>query len=132
MAENEEYVDVLLFSDDSATRAALMAAVGRRAAKDLPLIRWDETATAAGVMFKIAEKSYDLLILDGEAAKEGGMSLSRRIHEEIFDYPPCLILTARQQDAWLANWSLAEGYVSAPFDPVETQEKVAELLRAGA
>nr|NLD40860.1 hypothetical protein [Actinomycetales bacterium] len=74
MAGNEEFAEVLLYSDDSATRAALMAAIGRRPAKDVAPIRWDETATAAAVVAKVEAKKYDLLVLDGEAAKEGGMS----------------------------------------------------------
>ncbi|HZK05869.1 MAG TPA: hypothetical protein VFC82_08485 [Actinomycetaceae bacterium] len=130
MAEREEFAEVLLFSDDSATRAAIKGAVGRRAAKDVPQIRWDETATAAAVLGKLDEKKYDLLILDGEASKEGGMSVSRTLHEEVFDVPPTIILIARQQDAWLADWSLAEACIPAPFDPRETQETVARLLRA--
>lgn len=129
MAGNEEFAEVLLYSDDSATRAAVMAAIGRRPAKDVPPIRWDETATSAAVVEKVENKDFDLLILDGEAAKEGGMSISRRLHEEMFECPPVLILTARQQDGWLAHWSLADAYVPAPFDPRETQETVARLLR---
>ncbi|MDO5494379.1 MAG: hypothetical protein Q4G64_01530 [bacterium] len=130
MAENEEFAEVLLFSDDSATRAAVMAAIGRRPAKDLPPVRWDETATAAAVIEKVAAKKYDLLVLDGEAKKEGGMSVSRRLHEEMFDCPKVLVLTARQQDGWLANWSLADAYIPAPFEPRATQEAVARLLRS--
>ncbi len=131
MAEHEENAAVLIYSDDSATRAALIAAIGRRPAKDLPPIDWDETATAAAVYSKVAEQKYDLLILDGEAAKEGGMSISHRLHDELFECPPIIILTGRQQDGWLANWSDADAYIPAPFDPRDTQETVANLLRAG-
>lgn len=129
MAE-KEFAEVLLFSDNSDVRAAVIAAIGRKPAKDLPPIRWDETATPAAVLTKVEETKYDLLILDGEVAKEGGMSISHRLHDEMFDCPPVLLLTARQQDSWLANWSQADAYVAAPFDPRETQETVARLIRS--
>lgn len=125
-----ENVQVLLYSDDSATRAAVIAAIGQRPARDLPPIEWDETATSAAVYQKVADKKYDLLVLDAEAPKEGGMSISHRLHDEVFDCPPVLILTARQQDSWLAEWAYADAYVPAPFEPQRTQEAVAELLRA--
>jgi len=130
MPESDEYVDVLLYSDDSSTRQSVMAAVGRRAAKGLPLIRWDETATGPAVVSKVERQRYALLVLDGEAAKVGGMALSRQLKQEIYRCPPILLLIARPQDEWLATWSLADGVVSAPYDPIELQEAVARLLTA--
>lgn len=125
---SEDYAKVLLFSDDSSTRAAIMQAVGRRPSKNAPLIEWDETATAEAVIDKVTHGSYDLLILDGETPKEGGMSVSRRMHVEMDDVPPVLMLTARPQDAWLATWSEADDYIEAPYDPMEIQKKVSALL----
>ncbi|MEE6274449.1 hypothetical protein [Georgenia wangjunii] len=124
-----EVVDVLLYSDDVATREEVRRAVGRRAAKDLPLIRWTEAATHAGVVDKAGQGGFALLVLDGEAAKAGGMAISRQLKNELYACPPVLILTARPQDAWLAAWSQADGVVAAPLDPLELQEAVARLLR---
>lgn len=128
MPESDEFVDVLLYSDDAATREAVIAAVGRRAAKGLPRIRWDETATGPAVVSKVEANRYALLVLDAEAAKVGGMALARQLKQEIYNCPPALLLIARPQDAWLASWSLAEGHVSAPYDPIELQQAVARLL----
>jgi len=128
MPESDEFVDILLYSDDATTRDSVMTAVGRRAGKGLPLIRWDETATAPAVVSKVEKKRYGLLVLDAEAAKVGGMAVSRQLKQEIYNCPPVLLLIARPQDAWLATWSLAEAHVSAPYDPIELQQTIANLL----
>ncbi|TRW47171.1 response regulator transcription factor [Georgenia yuyongxinii] len=125
-------VDLLIYSDDVDTRRTVIEAVGRRAAKGLPLIRWTEAATHAGVLQKVADGDFALLVLDGEAAKVGGMAVSRQLKSEIYDCPPILLLIARPQDAWLATWSEADAYVSAPLDPIDLQEAVARLLREQA
>lgn len=131
MVSIPETVDVLLFSDNAATRRAVIDAIGRRAAKDVPLIEWDETATAEAVYAKVKGGNYSLLVLDGEAAKVGGMAISRQLHVEVADCPATLVLTARPQDAWLATWCEADAYVPAPYDPRELQEAIAALLRGG-
>ncbi|WP_127127514.1 response regulator [Georgenia sp. SYP-B2076] len=128
-AGGTDTVDLLIYSDDVDTRRSVMEAVGRRAAKGLPLIRWTEAATHAGVVQKVEAGNFAVLVLDGEAAKVGGMAVSKQLKNEIFNCPPVLILTARPQDRWLAAWADADAVVAAPLDPVELQEAVATLLR---
>lgn len=120
---------VLLYSDDRATRAEVRELVGRRASIDTPFIDWVEVATPETVADDVRRARFDLLVLDGEAAKVGGMSMCRTLKTEIYECPPVLILIARQQDAWLASWSEADAVVAAPFDPVELQETIAAQLR---
>lgn len=120
---------VLLYSDDRATRAEVRELVGRRASIDTPLIDWVEVATPETVADDVRRARFDLLVLDGEAAKVGGMSMCRTLKTEIYECPPVLLLIARQQDAWLASWSEADAVVAAPFDPVELQETIAAQLR---
>lgn len=127
--EAQARASVLLYSDDRSTRAEIRTLVGRRASADTPLIDWTETATDAAVLDHVRRGGLDLLVLDGEAAKVGGIGLARTLKSEIYRCPPILLLIARQQDAWLASWSEAEAVVSAPFDPVELQEAVATHLR---
>ena len=127
---SREYVDLLLYSDDSHTRAAVIEAVGRRAGKGLPLVRWTESATQAGAVEKVEDNDFALLVLDGETAKVGGMALARQLKNEVYDCPPVLILTGRPQDRWLATWADADAVVPFPLDPMELQEAVAGLLRA--
>ncbi|MPV49448.1 MULTISPECIES: response regulator transcription factor [unclassified Pseudactinotalea] len=127
---DNEPARILLYSDDRATRDEIRTLVGRRASIDTPRIEWTETATAAAVVSRVENETFDLLILDGEAGKVGGLGLTRTLKSEVFALPPVLVTIARQQDAWLASWSEAESVVSYPLDAVVLQEAVAEQLRA--
>src|SRR5690625_425232 len=122
-------LNVLLYSDDMDTREAVRLAVGKRAARDLPELEWTERATHAAVISSVDEGGFDFLILDGEAAKSGGMGLCRQLKDEIYNCPPILVLTGRVQDAWLASWSLADAVVPHPLDPVAVNAAVADLIR---
>jgi DNA-binding response OmpR family regulator len=124
-------VSVLLYSDDITTRDTVRAAVGRRPARDVEVVRWHECATAAAVITSVEEDGFDILILDGEAAKTGGLGLSRQLKNEIFDCPPIIVLTGRPQDSWLAAWSQADLAVPHPLDPIALTNAVATLARAG-
>ncbi|GIG36653.1 response regulator [Cellulomonas pakistanensis] len=119
---------ILLYSDDVDTRAQVRLGVGRRLGRGEPDIRWAEVATPAAALEQAGTGTYDLLVLDGEAAKVGGMALARQVKDEVFRCPPVLVLTGRPQDAWLAAWSDADAVVSQPLDPVELHDAVAGLL----
>lgn len=121
--------NVLLYSDDRATRSEVRTLVGRRASFDTPLIEWTEVATPEAAVAYAEENTYDLMILDGEAGKHGGMGLTRTLKSEIFNLPPILLIIAREQDKWLASWSEAEAVIALPLDPIELQETIASLLR---
>lgn len=119
---------VLLYSDDVDTRAQVRLAVGRRLSRGAPDIEWVEAATHPVVVEAADAGGLDLLILDGEAAKSGGMGLCRQLKHEVYRCPPVLVLVGRPQDAWLASWSLADAVLSHPLDPVELQRVVARLV----
>jgi DNA-binding response OmpR family regulator len=123
---------ILLYSDDVDTREQVRLAVGRRLGRGTPEIRWVEVATAAEVIRQTELGGFDLLVLDGEAGKVGGMGIARQLKDEIYECPPVLLLTGRDQDAWLASWSQADAVVSLPIDPVVLPRVVAELLAPGA
>ncbi|WP_454294601.1 hypothetical protein [Salana multivorans] len=123
---------VILYSDDVTTRATVRRAVGRRASKDTPFVEWLEVATAEALFSAIADGGYDLAIVDGETAKVGGFGMARQIKDSYFDAPAILLLIARQQDAWLAAWSQADGVVASPYAPEDVSEAVASLLRRAA
>lgn len=126
----ERRATVLLYSDDRATRAEIRTLVGRRASIDTPLIDWVEVASPQAVLDTVQRGAFDLLVLDGETGKVGGIGMCRTLKTSIYECPPVMLLIARQQDAWLASWSEADAVVAAPFDPVELQETVATQLRA--
>jgi DNA-binding response OmpR family regulator len=123
---------IVLYSDDVDVRAQVRLAVGSRLAHGAPEIEWVEVATAAAVIGAAEAGGVDLLVLDGEADKVGGLGLARQLKEEIYRCPPALVLTGRPQDAWLAHWSNADAVVSRPIDPILLQSTVATLLSAEA
>ncbi len=129
MAEAENNLQILLYSDDREVRRQVIAGVGIKPAADLPKITWDETATATITQDKVRNNHYDLLILDGEATKISGISVAKSLAEENNNLPPILILTARQQDEWLVGWAGAAKAVERPLTPLKLQEAVSELLR---
>ena len=126
---------IIIYSDDSSVRAAIVAALGKRTAADLPEHQIEEFATAPALRAFVDRKSTsgdlraDLFILDGEAVPEGGMGVARQLKDEIFNCPPVLLITGRREDAWLAAWSRAEASVIHPIDPFTLANTVADLLR---
>ncbi|MCE1177430.1 MAG: hypothetical protein LWW86_00110 [Micrococcales bacterium] len=122
-------ITVLLYSDDRAVRDQVRVSVGRFPARDVEVVDWLECATAAAVDEAVKGGGFDVLILDGEAAKVGGLGLCRQLKNEVYDCPPVLVLTGRPQDAWLAAWSLADYAVPHPLDPIQLGEAVAGLAR---
>ena len=127
---SETPVKVLVFSDNSSTRQAVITGVGFKASKDTAPIEWLEAATAFGVFELVDSHDIAVLVLDGETQKEGGMSVAKELANTRENLPPILMLTARPQDQWLATWAGASRIVCAPLDPQELQENLAELLRA--
>ena len=129
-----ESFKVILYSDDAAVRESVRRALGRRLSQALPENEVIEFATADALRLYIDEKKIgtknkvDLFILDGEATPEGGMGLARQLKDEIFKCPPTLLIVARQQDAWLAGWSRADGVVTHPIDPFTLSKSVLALV----
>lgn len=129
MAHTLTRKSIVIYSDDSAVRAAMKAALGKRTAEDVPEHDIYEFATGHALRAYMDEKSADLVILDAEATPEGGMSVSRQLKDEVFECPPVLLVTARADDAWLATWSRADAFVLHPIDPFLFADKAAQLLR---
>lgn len=127
--DGQKPLRVLLYSDDSDTRAEVRLAVGRRPAADLPEVEWVECATHPAVVSHADDGGFDLFVLDGEAVPAGGMGICRQLKNEIFQCPPILVLTGRPQDAWLATWSQADAVVPHPLDPISLARAVGDLAR---
>ena len=129
---------IIVYSDDSSVRSAIVAALGKRVADDLPEHQIEEFATAPALRAFVDRKSTsgtlrgDLCILDGEAVPEGGMGVARQLKDEVFNCPPVLLITGRREDAWLAAWSRAEASVIHPIDPFTLANTVADLLRTNS
>ena len=129
---------IIVYSDDSSVRSAIVAALGKRVADDLPEHQIEEFATGPALRAFTDRKSTsgalraDLFILDGEAVPEGGMGVARQLKDEVFNCPPVLLITGRREDAWLAAWSRAEASVIHPIDPFTLANTVADLLRTNS
>ena len=125
-----ETLRILVYSDDSDTRAQVILGLGRRPHPDLPEAEYVEVATEPVVLQQMDGGNVDLAILDGEAVPAGGLGIAKQMKDEIYRCPPILVLTGRPQDAWLATWSRAEAAVPHPLDPIKLAETVISLLRA--
>jgi DNA-binding response OmpR family regulator len=135
-AARERKYSIVLYSDDSTVRQAVIAALGTRVAPEMAEHVIHEFATAAALRLYVdgkkpgSESPIDLFILDGEAVPEGGLGIARQLKDEVFNCPPIMVITGRKADAWLAAWSRAEANVLHPIDPFTLAHTVAELLRA--
>jgi DNA-binding response OmpR family regulator len=135
-ATRERKYSIVLYSDDSTVRQAVIAAMGTRLAPEMAEHVIHEFATAAALRLYVdgkkpgSESPIDLFILDGEAVPEGGLGMARQLKDEVFNCPPVMVITGRKADAWLAAWSRAEANVLHPIDPFTLAHTVAELLRA--
>lgn len=129
---------IALYSDDASVRESVRKALGKRLTSELPENQIQEFATADSLKLYALGKSsagkvkVDLFILDGEAVPEGGLGVARQLKDEIFNCPPIMVLVAREQDAWLAGWSRAEGVVTHPVDPFTLAKTALSVLRAKA
>ncbi len=94
---------VLVYSDDPEIRERVRVAVGRRPDPSLEPIDWLEANDGGALMTRVDEGGIDVCILDGEAAPEGGMGLSRQLKNEMADCPAILLLVMRRDDRWLAK-----------------------------
>ena len=123
---------VLVYSHRPEVRQAVRTAVGRRPASDVGPLTWVECETGDEVITAVDLGGIDLCILDGEAQPTGGLALSRQMKEEVLDPPALCVLIARQPDRWLAHWSMADGTLPFPIDPLTAPGVVADLLREHA
>lgn len=136
MAESKK--QIIVYSDDSSVRSAIVSALGARVAKDLPEHEIHEFATGQALRAYVDSKNVagefraDLFILDGEAAQEGGLGMARQLKDEVFNCPPILVITGRKEDKWLAAWSLADASVVHPIDPFTLAKTAAQLLRGAS
>ena len=120
---------VLVYSDDRVVRASVIRALGPRPVLDLGRFEYVECATEPAAIALVDTGTFDLLILDGEAAPAGGLGLARQVKDEIYRCPPVLVLIARPQDAWLATWCRADAVASTPVNPGALPGVVATLVR---
>ncbi|WP_216404882.1 response regulator transcription factor [Arcanobacterium phocae] len=114
-------------------RESVKRAVGRKVRGQETLIEWTEGATPDGTILKIkdaeeAGQSFDLLILDAETPKLGGIGLGKMVRDEINENIPYIVLIARPQDEWLARVARPEAILPYPISATELSAAVKELV----
>ncbi|WP_172801341.1 response regulator transcription factor [Arcanobacterium phocae] len=114
-------------------RESVKRAVGRKVRGQETPIEWIEGATPDGTILKIkdaeeAGQSFDLLILDAETPKLGGIGLGKMVRDEINENIPYIVLIARPQDEWLARVARPEAILPYPINATELSVTVKELV----
>lgn len=120
---------VLVYSSDPGVRVSVRNAIGEWPDREIAPVDFVDTATQEAAVCEMSRRGVDLAILDGEATPLGGLGLCKQLKDELRQYMPIVVITARPDDAWLARWSRADAVVSRPVDPVVLRQKVTPLLR---
>lgn len=120
---------VLVYSSNANTRRLIERSLGRRPDIDGAPVDFINAATHHAVIQHMASGVIDVAILDGEASPAGGLGIAKQLKDELSPCPPVVVLTGRDDDAWLARWSQADAAVPHPIDPLVLTETVVPLLR---
>ena len=90
----------------------------------------DEATDGETALERVAETSYDLLVLDVMLPGKNGFDVCRDLRQRGFEMP-ILMLTARTQvvDKVVGLKLGADDYLTKPFDHLELQARIEALLR---
>jgi DNA-binding response OmpR family regulator len=94
-----------------------------------------ELTRGADVLPAVRSKKPDLVILDQQIGRMGGMATALDLHLEAgagrLPHVPVLMLLDRRADVFLARRSDAEGWVVKPIDPLRLGRAISTLLAGG-
>lgn len=120
---------VLVVISEEPVRARAVSALGLR--RDL-----DVTAVASIAEARELLADADVLVVDGDLRPKGGYSWLYELRESAelagTERPPSLVLTDRDDDRFLVEWSSADAWLAKPVDPFALARTVAELAAARA
>ncbi len=74
---------------------------------------------------------FDIVVGDNDTHPAGGIFLARGVRDlgrMGHAVPPVVLLLARSQDVWLANWAQADAWALKPPDPFDLAEAVDALV----
>lgn len=121
--------EVLVVSDSSNVREEVIASLPDTN------ITVRELNHGADVLPAVHSKKPDLVILDQQIGRMGGMATALDLHLEAgagrVPHVPVLMLLDRRADVFLARRSDAEGWVVKPIDPLRLGRAITELLAGG-
>ena len=122
---------VLIVSEHLAVRTTAGTMLRPRA--DVEVI---EAATAGEAKQLLVDEQFDVLVIDGDLSPQGGFSFLYEFTGEAELHgtttPPAIVLTARVEDRWLADWAHAATTMAKPVDPFALARAVNELAAAPA
>ena len=117
---------VLIVSEDAQVRLAVASDLS--AVADVELV---EAVTAAAAHALLDEGGFDVLVIDGDLQPEGGFSVLYELRAQGdlrgVPTPPAIVLTARADDRFLADWARADDIVRKPVEPFELTRRVLRL-----
>ena len=74
---------------------------------------------------------FDVLVVDGDLQPRGGFALLYDLRSRAIlsgdAAAPSLVMAAREQDRWLADWAGANDVMLKPVDPFQLAKRVASL-----
>ena len=121
--------EVLVVSDSPNVREAVVAAIPD------PSITVRELSRGADVVPAVRQSTPDLIILDQQIGRMGGMATCLDLHLEHgagrLPHVPILQLLDRRADVFLARRSDAEGWLVKPLDPMRLGRAIKALLAGG-
>lgn len=119
---------VLVVSEDAKERLRAVSALRLLDAVDVV-----ESTSAADARRRLLDpdEAFDVLVVDGDLYPRGGYALlyDLRARAELSGQTatPALVMTSREQDAWLAGWAGANDLLLKPVDPFELARRVGAL-----
>jgi DNA-binding response OmpR family regulator len=124
-------VRVLVVSEDDLVRLRAVSALRLHIQADVVEVSNGEQARDLLVTDRPGHQWFDVLVVDGDMQPRGGFALlyDLRARAELGETlaAPSLVLTSREQDAWLAGWAGANDVMLKPVDPFALARRVAEL-----
>jgi DNA-binding response OmpR family regulator len=122
-------VKVLLVSPDPRSRELMRIVVrGIERRTGDPISFLEATNGDEGVRVALRERP-DAIVADEIASRAGAFSLARTLRDAAEPYPGVIvILLARRQDEWLAEWSGADAWFGKPVDPFRLSDRLVELV----
>ena len=121
--------ELLVVSDSPTVREAVVAAVPDTG------ITVRELNHGADVGPTVRASKPDLVVLDSQIGRMGGMATCLELHLEQgagrLPHVPVLMLLDRRADVFLARRSDAEGWVVKPLDPMRLGRAISALLAGG-
>jgi DNA-binding response OmpR family regulator len=122
-------VKVLLVSPDPRSRELMRIVVRGIERRTGDPIRFIEATNGDDGVRVARRERPDAIVADEIASRAGAMSLARTLRDDAQPYDGVIvILLARRQDDWLAEWSGADGWFVKPVDPFRLTDRLVELV----